>query len=210
MTENTNIEVKFTYNIADEYLAQTNKLKRTAEWTYKGPDKMWIFIDATTKKITSRFHYCERDNGAEIVAPENMIKVFVDATADPIIASIMHNEWIYADLPQFTETLPDGSTYGHSDPIPPDHTYELEEIVYDTDKNKFVTPFKWKQPHRTWEDLIQMRNNLLRSSDARLAAAAPQFKADWEEYRQKLRDMPVTFAGIGPWKVAPPAEPKDL
>ena len=49
---NTIIEKDFTYNIPDDYLAQTNNDSKTAEATFKGPDKIWIFVDKDTGKST--------------------------------------------------------------------------------------------------------------------------------------------------------------
>jgi hypothetical protein len=207
MPENTNIEKTFTYNIADQYLYQTNKLKRTASWTYKGPDKLWIFVDETTNKIISRFHYTEADNGHDVPTPIGSRKVLVDANINPDIASLIHNEYNYSELPQYVETLPGGTTYGHSDPIPPDHTYELTEIVHNPSTEKFVKPYPWKQPHVTMDDILQARNAMLSSSDVSMKNALDNDKAAWEEYRQQLRDLPSLYAGIDPWKIPFPNEP---
>lgn len=207
MPENTLIEKKFTYDIADAYLYQTNDLKKTAEWTYTGPRYLWIFVDNETNKISSRFHYTERDNGHDVPTPIGMTKVMVDADKDPILASLIHNEYVYGDLPHTVEELPEGHTYGHPDPIPPDHTYELTSIVYDPATGEFNSPYPWKEPHITWEDIINTRNTMLQGTDARITQATEEQKPVWEAYRQKLRDLPKTFAGIDPWKVPFPEEP---
>ena len=94
MPEITRIEKTFTYDIADAYLYTTNNLKKTAEWTYKGPQYLWIFVDNETNKISSRFHYTERDNGADVPTPAGMTKVMIDADKDPILASLIHSEYI--------------------------------------------------------------------------------------------------------------------
>lgn len=207
MPENTRITKTFTYDIADAYLYQTNDLKRSAEWTYEGPQYIWCFADATTKKILGRFHYTERDNGADIVAPDGQIKILVDADKNPEIASLFHDEHVYGDLLHTVENLPDGSTYGHPDPIQPDHTYELEEIEWDEENQDFVKPYPWKKPHMTWDILKEVRNNLLRLSDSTIRTASDEDKLAWEEYRQALRDLTTTFDGIDPWKVPFPQSP---
>lgn len=207
MPENTNIEKTFTYNIADQYLYQTNKLKRTAKWTYKGPDKLWIFIDSTTNKIISRFHYTEADNGQDVPTPEGTIKVLVDANEYPDIASLIHNEYNYGELPQYVETLPGGATYGHSDPIPPDHTYELTEIKYNPSTEKFVKPYPWKQPHITMDDIVTVRNSMLSSTDSKMRFASDEDKPLWEAYRQQLRDLTTLYKDVDPWKIPFPPEP---
>ena len=203
------IEKTFTYNLPDEYLHQTDSLKKTAEWTYTGPDKLWIFVNKETGKITSRFHYTERDNGAEVPTPEEFIKVLVDVEKDPIIASLIHSEQIYGEMEHTVEVLPDGSTYGVPIPVPPDHTYELTDIEYDSVAGKFKKPYPWKKPHMDWESLTNVRNGMLKSSDSSYNTASAEMKPKWEEYRQKLRDLPKTFEGVDPWKVPFPPEPKE-
>lgn len=207
MAENTPIVKTFTYDIADSYLSQTRSLNRTAQWTYRGPRYFWLFVDAGTNKIMSQFYYLERDNGADVPTPPGQIKVMVDAAVDPEIASCLFNDYVYADLPHTVEQLPDGSTYGHPNPIPPDHTYELKEIQYNNTTGKFVKPYALKQPFMTWDLLSRHRNAALNISDQRLASAAPEDKAAWETYRQTLRELPTTWAGISAWKVKFPQEP---
>jgi hypothetical protein len=158
--------------------------------------------------MMGRFHYTDKDNGHDVPTPDGQIKVLVDANVDPCIASLMHNEYIYGDLVHTVEQLPDGNTYGHPDPIPPDHTYELTEIQYDVEKGEFVKPYPWKQPHMSWEELIRVRDIALHISDSKLLnASTPELKTAWQEYRQKLRDLPTLMAGIDPWKVIIPDEP---
>jgi len=206
---NERIEKTFVFDLPDQYLYQTNDLKRTGTWTYKGPRYLWIFADAETGKVKGSFHYTERDDGDLVPAPEGQIKIKVDADVNPDIAAMCHNEWDYGkDLPQYVETLPDGSTYGHSDPQAPDHTYELTQIVYDAETDTFVKPYPWKQPHITWAEMLRWRDMNLGLSDLQVRNAInPIKKAKWEAYRQTLRDLPDTFAGVDPWKIPFPPNP---
>ena len=201
------VEVTFTYDIPDAYLYQTNDLKKTATWTYLGYDKMWVYADKTTGKIVGKFHHHEGDNGADVPHPEHMYKIFIDANVNPLMASMFHSDYVYGELPHTEEALPDDTWYGHPDPIPPDHTYELTEIVWDPVAQDFVKPLPWKKPHVTWDDLKIWRTNQLANSDMIVRTCAPQDRAAWEVYRQKLRDLPKTFAGVDPWKVSFPVQP---
>lgn len=207
MPEITRIEKTFTYDVPDAYLYQTNALKKKSTWTYAGPDKLWIFVDNATGKVASRFHYTDRDNGSEVTAPDGMTKVLVDANTDPLLASMVHNEVDYGSLEHTVEELPDGSTYGHPVTIPPDHAYELTDIQYDAASNSLVKPYPWKQPHMTWENITVARTAMLLASDTKYALATAEQKPVWEAYRQLLRDLPTTFAGVDPWKIPFPAEP---
>lgn len=209
MPENTIITKTFTYKLADAYLHQTGSLNKTGTWTYTGPDKLWIFVNNETNKINSRFHYTERDNGAEVPTDPGMTKVLVDANLDPLLASLLHNEVDYSTLERAYEDLPDGSQYWTPTPIPPDHTYELADIEYDTETGYFKQPYPWKKPHMSWEELKNVRNMMLKTSDTKMRMANDDKKAEWEEYRQKLRDLPAVFEGIDPWKVPFPSEPTE-
>lgn len=209
MPENTIITKTFTYKLADAYLHQTSALNKTGTWTYTGPDKLWIFVNKETNKINGRFHYTDRDNGADVPTDPGMIKVLVVANTDPLLASLIHNEVDYSTLDRAYETLPDGSEYWTTNPITPDHTYELEEIEYDSATGYFKQPYPWKKPHITWDELKNVRNMMLKTTDVKIRLASEDKKAEWEDYRQKLRDLPATFAGIDPWKVPFPAEPTE-
>ena len=58
-----------------------------------------------------------------------------------------------------------------------------------------------------WDELKRVRNEMLKATDQKVKAATDEEKPEWETYRQKLRDLTKTFAGIDPWKVPFPPEP---
>ena len=45
-----NVTKTFTMNLPDEYLANTAENGLTGEWTYTGPNKMFVLVDAATGK----------------------------------------------------------------------------------------------------------------------------------------------------------------
>lgn len=207
---NNIITKTFSYPIPDDYLYQTNDENKVGTYTYTGPDKVWVFVDNATGKLVSGLCYTEHDDGEDVPTPAGQTKVCLTSENDPELLSIV---WLgdndYSALPQKEETLPDGSVYARTDPTPPDHTYEIMDCVYDFDSKSWVKPFPWKQPHMDWETLKTARVGLLAESDTILATKllTTEQKAALEEYRQKLRDLPTTFAGIDPWKVPFPALP---
>lgn len=201
----------FNYNLPDDYLHQTNSLNLSGSYTYNGPDKVWVFVDIETGKLMGGSYYTEKDDGDLIPTPENQKKVCLTADNDPIIISMICQQG-YVEGPTKTENLPDGSTYERLDPTPPDHTYELMECEYDLENDSWKTPLPWKKPHMTWEILKLARNSMLNESDTilRTKLLSEEEIEKLQEYRQKLRDIPSTFAGIDPWKVPFPAMPIEL
>ena len=205
MPTNTNITQNFTYNLPDDYLAQTNADGNTATANYNGPDKIWIFIDEDTgRSDTSRLVLTEEENGEQFPVPEGQYKVKVKCATDPVICSLFDAqvEWdTVVGQTNIVVNLPDGTTYERPDPTDVDHTYELDECVYNKDGTLTdgvytggTWTMAWKQPWSSWEQLIQVRNNMLAGSDSKIADDMPAAtKAVWLTYRQKLRDLPALF-----------------
>lgn len=210
------IEKTFTYNIPDDYLAQTNSLEKTGTWTYNGPETIYAFFRKSDGKYDGRYLTSEND-GAAYPTPLDQWKVEINAEENPLLCCILGADEIpdYAELPQVEEELPDGSVYRRPAVIPPDHAYELSEIVYNG--STFVEPYPWKKPHVSWEDIRAWRNGLLKLSDDRALPDMPAGVLEmWENYRQALRDLPQTYGAapgetpsIDPWKVQPPPSPDD-
>lgn len=207
---NNIVTTTFSYPVPDDYLHQTNSQNKTGTYSYTGPDKLWVFVDNTTGKLPSGICYTERDDGEDIPTPEGWTKVCVDSETEPALLSMIWNgDNDYSALPTKTENLPDGHSYTRPDPTPPDHTYELMDCVYNVVTKSWNKPFPWKQSHMDWDQLKAARVALLNESDQILTTKqlTDEQKAAMEVYRQKLRDFPVTFAGIDPWKVSFPEIP---
>lgn len=200
----------FVYEMPDDYLHQTKVLGKSASWTYKGPSKIWIFINKETNKIVMGQYFTEEEDGATYPTPPEYIKVEIDAEQNPLIATLMDaGERVdYATLPQHSETMPDGTVYSRPLNPAPDHTFETVDIEYDTATNSFKKPFPWKKPHMTWEGIRRARNGALDYSDPRINDDTPAaLKQEWEAYKQVLRDLPKLYEGVDPWKVSFPRNP---
>lgn len=203
------VSVPFTYDLPDDYLYQTNDLGKTGEWTWTGPDKIWVWVRKDNNRIKSRNYLTERDDGDLVPPGPDEYKAFIDCEQNPLLASLFDHDGVdYGMLPHTEETLPDGSVYARPVSPPPDHTYELMDIEFDPVTGTFLKPYPWKRPHMTWARLKQSRNALLGACDSKISVDMPQAMKDaWIEYRQKLRDLPTTFDGVDPWKVPFPEEP---
>jgi hypothetical protein len=202
---NTIIQQTFTYDLPDDYLAQTNADGRTATANYNGPDKIWVFIDRDTgKSDTSRLVLTEEEDGADFPIPEDQYKVEINCATDPVLCSLFDAkvEWdTVVGQTNIVVNLPDGTTYERPDPTDVDHTYELDECAYNLDGTNTdgkwtggTWTMQWKQPWTSWEQLITVRNNMLAGSDSKIADDMPAAtKQLWLDYRQALRDLPATF-----------------
>ena len=207
--ENTIITKTCTYNVPDDYLHQVNTLGKTGSYEYIGPDKLWIFVDEETGKPSSGTVLTIKDDGDEVPTPPGLIKVFIDANVDTVIASLVWRHGDYRNLPNISETMPDGTVYVRNDPQPPDHTFEYMDCVYNNSTKQWVQPLPWKQPHVTWDLLRSARTGMLAGSDQVLVTKilTDEQRAAYEIYRQKLRDLPSVMAGVDPWKVKFPEDP---
>lgn len=210
------IQKTFTYNAPDDYLYQTSTLNKVGTWTYDGHDKIWAFVDPDTNRLTGDFKTPE-ENGATYPTPLHLIKVEIDCNENPLLACLLGADEVrdYNLLDQHEETLPDGTVYRRPLTPPPDHTYELVDIEYDPETGGFKTPYPWKKPHMTWEGIREWRTKLLTGSDYKVADdMPPALKAEWEAYRQSLRDLPQTHGAVSgetpntdPWKIKPKEAP---
>jgi len=203
MNNVTTITVPFTYDMPDDYLAQTNTLGKKGTYTYVGPDTLYIFVDKVTGKWDRRAPLHDGHDGSEVPVPLDQARVDIDCAKDPLLAVLVggmpaeHHPDPSAQ-PTIQETLPDGSIYERHAQPDPHHTYEINDMVYDFNAQAFTTPYPWKQPHMTWAGIRMWRTSLLYHSDhAALADDTPDsVKTAWETYRQKLRDLPGVHGAV--------------
>lgn len=205
------ISIPFTYDIADDYLAQTNELGKTASWTYDGEDKIWVFVDKETNKLRNTHYLTSAEDGEAYPTPLDMHKVMIDCEANPLLCTLFgadeHKD--YNELPQIEEDLPDGNVYARPADTTPDHTYEILDVEYDLATGEFKTPYPWKKPWMSWDDVRAQRNIRLRVSDDHVVDdMPPALKTAWEEYKQKLRDLPQVYGAASSGEIPPVAAHK--
>ena len=198
----THIRKTFNYPKPDEYLGHFDNEQLVGTHTYEGPDTMWVFIDKATNKIAPA-GYMDEEDGMDFNPPVNLRKVLVDCNEYPIICSLMEQDHDDEEHETITETLPNGVSYvTYADP-PPDHTYEKfdiecnsnDEFIKVASSQRGGTPhYPWKQPHVKWPHLRRHRTSLLGWSDDKVSEDMPSALAtQWRDYRQALRDIPVTY-----------------
>ena len=203
------ITKEFTYDIHDGYLEQTNAKGDDATASYTGPEKLWVFVaEATGANKSDAMQIDENwdDNG--MPAPPGETKVELDcAGKDTLLCAIFLPHTVTLTQTDVDTDLPAGyGKYSHPWPPYPDHCYERELIKYKKDTATVDNTngdekhtdgdweLTWKQPWMTWEMIIELRNGMLDSSDSKVSFDQPAAVKDpWVEFRQKLRDIPVTY-----------------
>jgi hypothetical protein len=210
----TNTTVNFTYKVADELFSTSDAAGNTADATYTGPDRIWVFVDADTGALNRTMpDLTSMEDGADVPTPDGELKVEIVAADDPLIISIIKSDLCETqNQTQITETLPDGRELLINNPADVDQTYDIDSLVYNTGTSSWDTP-AYKESTVTWEDKIHARNNMLLASDGKIAPDMPDdIKQEWLDFRQTLRDLPSTFgygtdSEIAAWKVLLPDEP---
>lgn len=200
----------FTYNLADDYLAQTNDLNKSAQWTYTGPDEFWIFLEKETGKPRDFNCFTKEMDGDKIPTPIDCIKYHVIATNEPLLATLLSAGEPVDDtqLPQFSEVLPNGETYSRPKDPMPDHTYEVGEMYYDFETQKWNFP--WKRTWVEWEDILKRRDELLEDLNLRLRNVKDfpeSILTQLQQYKTELENIETTWAGYPAYKVWMPIDP---
>ena len=203
------ITKNFTYDLPDEYLAQTNADGKTATASYTGPEKLWVFVDEATRENKSDAMPIDEnwdDNG--MPAPTGQTKVELDCKgADTLLCAIFLPHSVTLSQTNVAVDLPeDYGTYVHAVPTLPDHTYERELLKYvpstatvDNDNGDNMHTggdweLTWKQPWVTWATMTQTRNDQLAMSDSKVSFDQPDsVKGPWVAWRKKMRDMPTVW-----------------
>lgn len=215
---------KFTYDLPDEYLIQTNTLGLTGEWTYEGPDKIYVMIDRKTNKISTVLNWLvyddsktreENDEFADMFSGLDFDYALIDANEEPLLLAAVVGGSIGPEestLPQKTYTL-EGETdpfYSRPDPTFPNHTIEVADVEWDSTANAWKKPFPWKKPHINKEQLLSALDNVIRQEKkVDIEGFTSTQKTKWAAYLTALENVPTKFAAYldTPWMVPFPINP---
>ena len=81
------VEIMFSYDMPDAYLYQSTNEGKVGQHTYKGPEKLWIFMDKMTNKRAS--DPGTNDLEPDYVPPAHTYKVLVDCVENPLICELL-------------------------------------------------------------------------------------------------------------------------
>tara|TARA_B100000427_G_C15502044_1_gene592450 strand:+ start:1460 stop:2200 length:741 start_codon:yes stop_codon:yes gene_type:complete len=191
--------------------------------TYVGPKDILcrFMLDNNGNKTTefeTSFDKDDFDAGTVPHCPINQYEVILDADEYPLHAAALGpgkpDGTDSISPPHHIEVVAGPS----SDPNPriqdPHHmheVYDMRSFYWDPALNsnaggwstpKFATaapsPEEDDDNSFGWDNVREVRNRMLDSSDSRIAEDAPDsFKQQWKDYRTKLRNLPQDWVGVG-------------
>lgn len=215
------IKKKFTYELPDEYLAQTKDLGLTGEWEYEGPDKVYVEVD----KVTNTLNFTsgcvphdydrtqeENDHDMDVRTGLAAYHAPIEFDKDPVLLACFFPK-LAQDMPQkeYTHPVSGEVFYSRPDPMMPDHTIQIDAVEYDPEKKEWVKPYPMRKPHITREGFERAHSGIL---DNIKGTPTENFtsaqKTKWNSFIKEFEAVPTKFADYmdTPWMVPFPADPR--
>ena len=208
-----NINKTFLFPVPTVWHGQDQDDAQVGVDTYVGPQNLSVILklDGSGNKTSEIFEVYDT-NGPEFPTPPvDTYVVNLDADKYPIHAAAMYGG---VSAPSKLEVVAGPSTEPNpkiQDPLHFHEVYDMRSFTYDPTLNSgaggWSTPKFANQvpgPGETddnsfgWEWVRDNRNHLLEASDSKIAEDMPEaLKNRWKAYRQKLRELPTEWAGIG-------------
>ena len=177
--------------------------------TYNGPKnlKLWLELDDNNNK-TDIIVDCVDPARADYPStlPANIYAVDLNADEHPEQAAALYGG-IAGPLHIEVQAGPSSDPNPYiEDPAHFSEVYDMNSFGWDPSLNSGAGGWKtprfsvWKSDETIygWEWVRETRNKMLTASDNRIPEdASESFKAEWKAYRQKLRDLPQDWAGVG-------------
>jgi len=223
-----NISKPLTYNLPDEYTKQTSDLGLTGSFTYKGPEYLWVFVNGETGALQSGQSFIPTTNPTRDEEQANvragldqkavLLRPNTDGT-DLLLASILigQDTGKASGYPQKEYAFPAGHAragevyYERPDPQQPNHTYAVDEIMYDLSNDSWVTPFPWFKPWMTKEFHEDARDSTLAGDKEFFALIKGNMTADQitaaEAYIAAMESLYTDFAGVEHFMIPFPRNP---
>tara|TARA_B100000902_G_scaffold88693_1_gene92588 strand:+ start:1567 stop:2274 length:708 start_codon:yes stop_codon:yes gene_type:complete len=220
-----NINKTFLFPVPSVWHGQDQDDAQVGVETYVGPKNLSVILklDSDGNKTSEIFEVYDT-NGFEFPAPPiDTYVVNLDADVYPIHAAALFGG---VSAPKRLEVVAGPSTEPNpkiQDPLHFHEVYDMRSFTYDPTLNSgaggWSTPKFANQVSSPddpddfsfgWEWVRDTRNQLLAASDSKIAEDMPEsIKDRWKMYRQKLRELPTEWAGIGTathlvvWPVSP-------
>ena len=196
-----------TYPIPDELYSATRTMGKTSTQTYIGPDSLFLYLNEDGRIINS-FAPDDLPPPESVAVDETVVEFVPETDEDYIKIMILYSHW----LPKEYECAvgpDDDPNIIVSDPTDVIMVFDEVSIVEDyTAPLEFLVYTRHKVRDDAW--LRSVRDGMLLESDGRLSSDMPAaLRTQWETYRQKLRDIPETYADVPNWLIRFPLSPDE-
>lgn len=210
------------YNLPDDYLSLSATKKMQAEWTYSGPEKVWVFVQYGTNLLlwTESFKAYAEDISEEkqyeqwdVYTGLNSYPVLINIHDHPILMSILcHDPYDIETLPQKEYKLPGSDVvfYKRPEPTPPFMTYEIAGLTYDPVSKKF-SDIPFKSPHVTRESYLAVTNDIIANEESvNTSKFTLKQRTLWNEYLTEAKNITTLYADYldTPWVIPFPKNPR--
>jgi len=195
-----------TYDIPDEFemLTPTKALGKTSTQSYDGPSTLILWIDKESSDIHETW---DKDDYTDRPVPLNIEVKELNADTDEnaMKIGILFGGFGERKLYEVAVGPVADDNIVIVDPSDPRMIFSENDIIDD-----YTKPLVFRSDYRRRSDdfIREERNSKLKQSDSRIAEDMPvEIKAKWDEYRQKLRDIPADWAAVPNHMVRWPTDP---
>jgi hypothetical protein len=195
-----------TYDLPDEFemLSPTKAMGKTSTQSYDGPSTLILWIDKESQDIEQTW---DKDDYTEQPVPLNCEVAEINADSDEncIKIGILFGGFAQRKLYEVRVGPAEDDNVVICDPSDPRTIFSENDIIDD-----YTKPLVFRTDFRRYDDdfIREERNSKLKQSDGRIAEDMPaDVKAEWEGYRQKLRDIPQDWAAVPNHLVRWPTDP---
>jgi len=199
--KSSNIKLEVLYPVPTEYMGDEQDNDEVGIATYVGPRYLRTRWSSDGSNLTSWGVWDWEDPSGFMPCPVDCTEVKLDATQYPIHATVLWG-------PRYPGERMDVVCGPESDPNPNicDPYYICEALEpsschYDVKTESWSTPSfrSLGADMNDWASVRLRRDMLLAESDIAIPPddAPAALRAEWVAYRQKLRDMPADWAGVG-------------
>jgi hypothetical protein len=203
-----NITRTVLFPVPTEFMGDTQDDTVTGIATYNGPRdiKVWFLRDAAGNptNIVQAVH--DADEIGDRPVPENCVSVDLNAETDTLTSMAVWGGIAGPTILEVAAGPTDEPNPTINDPCHFQEAYDMRSFEYNHDTGVWIAPryssisTEDEEGHQSfsWEWVRETRDRLLLESDTKIAVDSPEsHSAPWREYRQKLRDLPEAWAGVG-------------
>jgi len=204
----TQVNKTIIFPVPTEWLGAEQDDLNVGVATYVGPKnlKLWLKLDENNNKTDEVFDCLDPSVAGYTDPPADIYVVDLNADEHPEQAAALFGG---IAGPRFIEVNAGPTSEPNpyiEDPAHFSEVYDMKSFGWDPNLNSGAGG--WKTPKFSqelveedifgWDWVRKTRNAMLSGSDSRIPEDAPEaFKATWKEYRQKLRDLPTDWVGVG-------------